>query len=123
MMAGATIATSTIAWRRRERSRRHAALDGRRGWSATKSSAREPPSRLWSMVSDNQIGAGTLDTCEQLQRGAALIDPAVGGGGFKHGIFTADIVSGHGQLPAVAHSCQHVEIGQCRLDHDHVRAF
>ena len=54
---------------------------------------------------------------------AALVNPALRGGGLYHRVLPGDVISGHGQVGHFAHVPHDVQVRQGRFDHDHVRAL
>ena len=58
-----------------------------------------------------------------LEHGAPLVEPAQLCGGLHHGVLAAHVVGDERQLGPLAHRADHVEVGERRLDHDHVGAF
>src|SRR5450755_1091752 len=80
----------------------------------------EPPRDFRREVGDDHIGSGTADAGEYFGDDAALVDPAILGGSFNHGVFAADVVGGDGQIAAVAHLANYVEVGEGGLDHDDI---
>src|SRR5690242_17101368 len=75
------------------------------------------------MIRQNEVCAGALYAGENFQNDAFFIEPAILGRSFYHGIFAADVVSGHWNTKFVFYPAHDVEIRQSGLDHDHVRAF
>src|SRR3954452_15864113 len=74
-------------------------------------------------VGEDGVGAGSADRGEGFEDGAFAVQPAVGGGGFDHGVLAGDVVRGNGDVHVVADLADDVEVGEGRLDHDEVGAF
>ena len=61
---------------------------------------------------------------ERFQGHGPLVDPAALGGGLDHAVLARDVVRRQRHAgKAIAHRAHDVEIGQRRLDHDHVGPF
>src|SRR4051794_12594222 len=74
-------------------------------------------------IREDRVGAGSADRGEGFQDGAFAVEPAVGGGGFDHGVLAGDVVRGNGEVHVVADLADDVEVGEGRFDHDDVGAF
>ena len=75
----------------------------------------QPLRHVGGEVGDDHVGSGAADAGEHFHDDAALVDPAVLGGGFDHGVFAADVVGGDGQVAVVAHATDDIQIGQAGL--------
>src|SRR5262245_7492475 len=84
----------------------------------------EPAGDVFGPVGEDDAGAGAGDCGERFEGDGALVDPALLGGGFDHGIFAGDVVGGEGDPgKAIADEAYDVEIGEGGLDHDEVGPF
>src|SRR5216684_4411013 len=83
----------------------------------------EPPGGIFGVVSEHDISSGALDSSQDFQHHALLLEPPVARGRFNHRVFPADVIGCDRNLDVVPHQPHNVEIRQRRLDHHHVRAF
>src|SRR6266404_5947040 len=74
-------------------------------------------------IGQDAVGAGALEAEEALHHRPLAVEPAALGGGADHRIFAADLVDEGRHPEGVLHPAHDIEIGQARLDHDHVGAF
>src|SRR5581483_7135925 len=63
------------------------------------------------------------DRGQRLDRGGPLVEVARGGGGLHHRVLAADVVGRDGKVEPLTHGADDVEVGQRRLDHQHVGAL
>ena len=75
------------------------------------------------MIREDDIRAGALNSGHYFQHDALLVYPAVARGGFHHRVFSAHVVCRDGHIIPLTHALNDIEVGQGRLDHDHVRAL
>ena len=68
-------------------------------------------------------GAGPLDRREVLEGHRVPVDPAPLGRRLHHGVLAAHVVGGHRHVDVAGDVGDDVEIGERRLDHDHVGAL
>src|SRR6266404_3478 len=86
--------------------------------------ARLHPARdVLGVVSKNDFRSGALHTRENLQHHSLFIQPTHLRRGLHHGVLSADVVSAHRNIERIAHTPNHVQIRERRLDHNHVRAL
>src|SRR6185503_7202838 len=83
----------------------------------------EPASDVFGVVGEDDVGAGAGDAGDEFEDGAFFVEPVVGGGGFDHGVFAADVVGADGDVEFFADATDDVEIWERGLDHHHVGAF
>ena len=82
------------------------------------------PSRgVLGVVGDDDVRPGAADRGQRLDRGGALVDPAVRRGGLEHRVLAADVVGGDRRAGRVLDAADHVEVRQRGLDHHHVGAL
>src|SRR5262245_54962471 len=62
----------------------------------------EPARDVLGVIGQDQVRASTLNTGENLENDAPLVEPTVSRGGFHHGVFAADVVSADGNIEAIA---------------------
>ncbi len=76
------------------------------------------------MVGDDDVRAGAFEARQRLQHDAALVYPALSGGGFDHAVFAAHVVGSQRKFrEGLLDAANHVQIRQSGLDHEHIRAF
>src|SRR5260370_24640470 len=78
---------------------------------------------LLGVVGEDYGGAGALDASQDFEDDALLVEPALGYGGFDHGILAAYVVGAYGDVEFVANGGNDVEIRERGLDHYHVGAL
>ena len=69
------------------------------------------------------VGTRAADRGQRLDRRRALVEVAGRGGGLHHRVLAGDVVGGDREVEALAHRADHVEVGERRLDHQHVRSL
>ena len=74
-------------------------------------------------VGQHEVGAGTLDRREVLDRHRVAVDPTVPRRGLDHRVLAAHVVRRDRHVELGAHCGDHVEVRERRLDHDHVGAL
>ena len=92
---------------------------GRRGRLPPQSSL-QPLGSLLRVVGQDQVGARALHRGEDLERDALAVDPAALGGGLHHRVLARDVVGGERDVRGFLRRADDVEVGEGRLDHDHV---
>src|SRR5215813_9839239 len=83
----------------------------------------QPAGGIFGMIRQYEIRAGAPDTGENFEHHTLFVEPAVFRSGFHHGIFAADVVSGHRHAKFVFNLSNNIDIRQRRLDNHHVGAF
>ncbi len=74
-------------------------------------------------VRQHEVRARPLDRGDLLEGHGRPVDPAALGGGLDHRVLARHVVGGDGHVDGGPHLGQHVEVGERRLDHDHVGAL
>ena len=64
----------------------------------------QPLGGLLGPVGEDEVGAGAAGAGEHFQDGLFLVEPAVLGGGFEHGVFAADVLAGDGIAELLFHA-------------------
>src|SRR5260370_5709952 len=64
----------------------------------------EPLGGFARQVRQHEVGAGPLDRDQVLERDRVAVEPAELCGGFDHGVLTAHVERGDGEVERVAHS-------------------
>src|SRR5580658_1337490 len=85
--------------------------------------SRQQPGGFFGVVGEDDAGAGAVDALQGFHHDAVAVDPVVLGGGFDHRVFAGDLIGGQRQIETQAGGGDYVEVGQGRLDHDHVSAL
>ena len=75
------------------------------------------------MIGQDQVGARALHRRQDLERHALPVDPAALGGGLHHRVLARDVVGREGDVRRLLRGPHDVEVGEGRLDHDHVGSF
>src|SRR4029077_4670365 len=83
----------------------------------------QPLRRIHRRIGDDDVGAGAAHGEEAFQSDGAFVDPAVGGGGFDHGMFGADGIRGGGVAKFRFDAMQNVQVREGGFDYDDVGAF
>src|SRR6185437_8301765 len=83
----------------------------------------EPAGSIFGVIGEDDAGASALNAGEDFERNAFFVDPAVARGGLYHRVFAAHVVSGDGNVEALANTLDYIQISQRGLYHDHVRAL
>src|SRR6516165_4195095 len=85
--------------------------------------ALQPAGHVFGVIGKNNRGSGALNTGENFQHDALLVDPTPFSGGFDHRKFSTDVVSSHWHIKALTDARDDIEIWQCGLDHYDVCAL
>src|SRR5260370_18903992 len=78
---------------------------------------------LLGVVGEDYGGAGALDASQDFEDDALLVEPALGYGGFDHGILAAYVVGAYGDVEFFANDSNDVLLRERGLDHYHVGAL
>ncbi len=90
---------------------------------AASSRVSKPFGGLLGPVGDDHVRARPADRGQALHDRGLAVDVARGRGGLQHRVLAADAVGGHRQVGGLLDAVQHVEVGERRLDHEHVGAL
>src|ERR1700722_8092006 len=90
---------------------------------ATRSSLREETGCIASEVSQNNVGPGAPDRDQRFQHGSLILPPAALDRRHQHAEFAGDLIGGDGHREEFARLPDQIEIGEGRLNHQHIRAF
>src|SRR4051812_42774745 len=83
----------------------------------------EPLREVLRPVRDDDVGAGSDDRGQRLERALALVDVALLRRGADERVLAGDVVGGDREVESAARRPDHVEVGKRRLDHDRVGAL
>ena len=84
----------------------------------------QPPGGLLGPVGQDNACTRPANSHERFEGDGPFVEPAARGGRFDHAVLAGDVVRGDRHAGKVlAYVANDIEVGQGRLDHNHVRAF